>query len=110
MSASNRLSSTQFLPMHELLKLPSNDAEPSWRDQSVAAVIRRMKAPHDPKRHEAIRQSMIEHGQTEPLPLSRNRFGVVKLADGHHRVKIANDLGWPGMYVYNELGYDSYRR
>jgi hypothetical protein len=113
MSASDHLNPDQFfMPMDKLLKMPSDDAEPTSRAQSVEAVNRERGTTHYmeryPQDYAELRQSMVEHGHTEPLPLSRNKYGVVKLANGHHRVEIARQLGWEGMHVYHEPDYDEF--
>lgn len=114
MTASDHLSPGQFfMPMDKILRMPSDDAMPTSRAQSVAAVNKERGIEHYmakyPEDYAELRQSMVEHGQTEPLPLSRNEHGVVKLANGHHRVEIARQLGWKGMNVYHEPGYDNFR-
>jgi hypothetical protein len=44
--------------------------------------------------YNSVRKSMKTQGQTEPLGVSNGT-----LTDGHHRVAIAEDLGWKGMHV-----------
>lgn len=44
--------------------------------------------------YNTVRKSMKTRGQTEPLSVTGST-----LNDGHHRVAIAEDLGWKGMHV-----------
>jgi hypothetical protein len=100
-AASDHLSPGQFMPMAKLLQLRSGDVHQD--EQTVADVLPRKKAemadPHmTPEYYAALRQSMVDHGQTAPIEVVRAPGGRV-LGEGHHRVAIAHDLGWEGMHV-----------
>ena len=51
----------------------------------------------DPARYEALRQSMMDHGQTVPLAVNAGY-----LLNGAHRLELAIELGWPGMWATSD--------
>lgn len=51
----------------------------------------------DPGRYDALRQSMMERGQTAPIAVNAGY-----LLNGGHRVAEAITMGWPGMWVTSD--------
>jgi hypothetical protein len=105
MAAQDNLSPKQFsLPINDVLKLDSYDA-PLRGLKTVGQLLPHTKAQmaeyknkdiglKNPAHeyYQGIRQSMVENGQTEPIPLYK---GAV--TGGHHRIAIAHDLGWSSL-------------
>jgi len=113
MAASDHLQGAQFMPMHELLKLTSVDAEAQndYRADAglkpmgttVADILPQKRADieRDPAYYGAVEHSMrtTPGGMTAPLGVSGQY-----LLNGGHRVAIAQRLGWVGMHVDSNFG------
>jgi hypothetical protein len=94
MSAQNCMNKTQFMSMSDLKGLRSGagktvgDVLPAQRRDILENPV-----------YNSVRRGMKESGQTAPL-----RVNDGTLVDGHHRVAIAEDLGWAGMHVSSGHG------
>ena len=69
----------------------------SERLESIATTLGRVRFVQ-PRRIEAIQQSLSQHGQLSPLIVVR-RQGVLEVVDGFKRLRAAQALGWPGLVV-----------
>jgi hypothetical protein len=113
MAASDHLGA-QFMPMADILKLTSVDAEamrdyraegfyshiPPLAGTTVADIL-----PHklhevetNRARYASVEESMRRHGLTAPIGVNAGY-----LANGGHRVAIAHQLGWVGMHVTSDF-------
>lgn len=52
---------------------------------------------HDTERYDALRASMLASGQTVPVAVNMGY-----LLGGAHRVAVAVELGWPGMWTTSD--------
>ena len=102
---------TRFMPMHELLALPSPDFhENTGRAlknpptvQSRFPQIERDIA-RSPGFYGELEESMRTRGQTAPVSIDTTQYddGRPTLGGGHHRIYFAHKLGWPGMHVIDD--------
>jgi hypothetical protein len=88
----------QFMSINELKGLKTID-RPGCPDATVADTLatKRRDILRDPE-YNSLRKSMKTSGQTAPLGVSEGT-----LVDGHHRVAIAEDLGWEKMEVSSDV-------
>lgn len=89
MAADDNLNDTQFMPMHKLKKLISNDSV-----SGMGTVGQSLPGKRKSAQYSQIRDDMAS-GQTLPLPQVVDSV----LVDGHHRIAAADELGWKGMTV-----------
>lgn len=113
MAASDHLSTAQFMPMADILKLTSVDAEAAndyrqldglpAKGTTVADILpqKRADVERDPAYYGQVEHSMrtTPGGMTAPLGVSGQY-----LLNGGHRVAIAQRLGWVGMHVDSDFG------
>lgn len=95
MTASDHLSPGQFprMPLDQIMRLPSSDAPPGG---TVADVLPRKarEVAEDPHgEFGPLRADMAAHGQRWPIHVDPDT-GV---GNGHHRIAIAQQLGWKDM-------------
>ena len=98
MTASDHLSQGQFMPMDKILKLTSADSKTGGTVESVLPE-KRAHMNSKPEVYSDLRDSMKNNGQTRPLGAAEDT-----MFEGHHRVAIAQDLGWKGMEVSPDVG------
>jgi len=85
------LNPAQFMSMDELKGLKSGPHPGKTVGDTLNSKRRdTLEYPE----YNTLRKSMKTKGQTEPLAVSNGT-----MSDGHHRVAIAEDLGWSGMNV-----------
>jgi hypothetical protein len=111
------LAKLTFMTMDAILALHSMDAEAEMDYQALGLSHRTPLAgvtvadimPHKRGDIEArsdvygpVEEHMRLHGQTAAI-----HSDAGYLFNGHHRVAIALDLGWPGMWVTDELEHSS---
>jgi hypothetical protein len=87
------------MPIDQIMRLPSVDAEPGG---TVADVLpRKAREVAEDPHHEfgPVRDSMRAHGQTYPIHIDPD----VGVANGHHRIVIARQLGWKSMAYSPEV-------
>jgi hypothetical protein len=89
----------QFMSINELKGLKTIDA-PSG-DKTVGDLLDKKRGEIlDAPEYNSVRQNMKRQGQTAPLGVSKNHDWLL---DGHHRVAIAEDLGWEKMEVSSDV-------
>ena len=107
---------TTYMLMSDILCLLSADAwaEADYRQDgmgrkcyahlpldglTVADILpfKRLDIDQDTDRYDALRLSMAANGQTAPIAVNMGY-----LLNGGHRVAIAIELGWPGLYVSSD--------
>lgn len=98
-----------FMTMTDILALASVDAEAEndYRMERgeepmgtlVSDIIPGKQADIQalPGRYDALRESMIANGQTAPLAVNAGY-----LLNGGHRVAMAMELNWPGMWTTDD--------
>jgi hypothetical protein len=101
-SFTDNLHPDQFrVPIKEILKMHSADAELQERPGKLVRHAMRRKRREinsDPEYYGAVKNEMATNGQTVPLSIGRAE-GHEHLLNGHHRVAIAQELGWSHMNV-----------
>lgn len=93
MSADESLSAGQFMSMGDLGKLKSTIGGGTV-DQNLPK-LRAYEEKQAPMYMAGLRERMSEQGQREPVIVHN---GALK--DGHHRMLVAQDLGWEGLRAH----------
>ena len=91
MTASDHLSSVQFVPLHDLEGYRSGDHE----GHTVGEAVHGLRSV-DPYRVESIADDMAMEGQREPVEYMSGPGGR-SLVNGHHRVAAARRLQLKGL-------------
>ena len=92
------LNQKQFMSIDELKRLKSIDSAKPGGTVGEELPRKRREIVQNYQVYNSVRNSMKEKGQTAPLCVSGD-----KLLQGHHRIAIAEDLGWEKMHVSNDL-------
>jgi hypothetical protein len=110
MTATDHLQGAQFMPMSDIMKLTSVDAEAendyrvdaglAPRGTQVADILpqklHEVETQRD--RYAPMEQSMRQHGLTAPIAVNAGY-----LLNGGHRVAEAYRQGWTGMHVTSDF-------
>jgi hypothetical protein len=89
MSADDNLNDTQFMPLHKIKKLVSNNST-----SGMATVGQMLPRARRDSQYASVRDSMASVGQQEPLQVVDS-----VLVEGHHRAAAAEELGWKGLQI-----------
>jgi hypothetical protein len=85
-----------MMAMDKILALQSSDSEDVGKDSATVLEVIKNKDINFPE-YIALAQNMLDVGQTWPIYIYGEWSGSLTLGNGHHRVKIARDLGWTEM-------------
>lgn len=97
MSASDNLSSQQFMRAHEIAKLPMLDARKNETNEQVLA--RKLQAAKEDKWEpsKGMYESIKKIGVQQPVEIIHSDKGQM-LGEGHHRIAVAMEVN-PDMLV-----------
>ncbi len=88
MAADDNLNDTQFMPLHKIKKLISNNST------NMGTVGQMLPRARRDSQYASVRDSMASVGQQEPLQVVDS-----VLVEGHHRAAAAEELGWKGLQI-----------